>query len=162
MRVRQGREGPLVEVEGLSSQRFLERGGIAGGEVLGEFGADRPHGDASRLVADLVQEDRAEVGEEGARRARLEAVDLPQGSQDRVLHQIVGVENVACTARHAAVGEAPQRRQVAPEEELARRVLAGTRALDESRRALQIRAGPGDHRTSLVSWESSAGEEPVK
>ena len=106
-------------------------------------------GPLARQIADAVGEDDAHEALERAFVPRVELVQVVQHLQQGVLHEIVGFVAAAGRQRQPAVRPALQPRLVAPDQQVARAVVAGLGADHELERGerfpvVVVAAGRGD------------------
>ena len=85
----------LVPFDPLAADRDVERGRRFRRLRIRQLGGGGPSSEAARLVADTVEYRLAQIRLERPFVARLEVVEVAQGRQNRLLHQVLGVEQAA-------------------------------------------------------------------
>ena len=99
------------------------------------------------LVGDAVRDRPAQVGEQRAREAQLDAVQPAEDVDRDVLDDVVGVGQPVRLAGQAHPGEPLQRALVAGHEHLPGRLIALAGALDQVERRAEVDGHPGSGRT---------------
>ena len=107
-----------------------------------ELGRGRRALAAAQLVPDAVDDGLPQIGLERAFARRLEAAHLLEGTQQRLLDEVIGVGHVPREARQATFRPAAEPRKVTPEQGVERARVAGADTLQEREGRFGIRHGP--------------------
>jgi hypothetical protein len=97
--------------------------------------ADRP---LAELVPDAIDDGLSEVRLQRAVAAMLEAIQMLQGCQDRVLHEIRRIGDVPSPARKTARGPPPEDRDVAVEQAIQRGLVTRAHTVEQVARRLVV------------------------
>src|SRR5262245_21421178 len=127
----QPRERRLVALQRFLADRRLERRRAPIRRVLVEHARCRRPLRAPHFVANTIDDGLPKVGLQRALVARLELIDALDGADDRFLHEIVGVHQVAAPPRQTTARPPAQRRQKAAEQAVQRIGIAALRPLDQ-------------------------------
>jgi hypothetical protein len=128
----QRRQGALVPLHGLASNRYLERGPTWIGFGTIKFVQLRPTAFLAQLVPNVIQHGLPQVRLKGAGAANIELIQSPEGPEQGVLDEIVGVGRIARPLGQPAPGPPAERRQVAGHKVLERLLVSPIHAVDEA------------------------------
>lgn len=124
-------EGALVAIERLPADHLLDGRRPGPGDAAVQNDLLSALTGALRQRSDPVQDGGAEVGLQGAVVLGREVLEATQGRQQRVLHEIAGIAEVAGPGREPAAGPSLEARPVAPDQLLLRRGLPLLHSLEE-------------------------------
>jgi hypothetical protein len=142
--LRQRGQGRLVGFQRLGADRLLQGRGTGPLERLRQRPQHRSGLGALDRRAQLIQQDLAQVGQEGPLAPRLEVLHGAERPHERRLDQIVGVREAPGPRGDPAMRPAPEQRQVAHHQPLSGVLVAVSHPREQRGGALEL--GVGRHR----------------